>query len=92
MVLSETRGGLGRRGLTLLLVIRGGLRLDECLDVTAVGQNGPAETHPRTFVPGSIEITEAGHPHSTITGSIRALCRLYRQLVRIPELSSLPES
>ena len=35
MVLSETRERHCRRGLTLLLVIRGGLWLDECLDGTA---------------------------------------------------------
>ena len=58
MVLSETHNRLRRCGLTLLLVIRGGLWLGECLDVTArAGQNVPAETHPRTFV-SDLEITE----------------------------------
>lgn len=37
-------------GLTLVLAIRGGLWLAECLDVTAVGQNLADETSPRTFV------------------------------------------
>ena len=37
--------------LTLVLVIREGLRLGECLDATAVGRNGPAETSSRTFAP-----------------------------------------
>ena len=47
MVLFETRVVFDERGLTLLLVIRGGLWLGECLDATAVGRNGPAETSPR---------------------------------------------
>jgi hypothetical protein len=33
-VLSETHTGISRRGLTLFLVIRRGLWLDECLGVT----------------------------------------------------------
>jgi hypothetical protein len=44
--------------MSLVLVIRGSLWLGECLDVTAVGRNGSAETHPRTFVSGSTEILE----------------------------------
>ena len=44
--------------MSLLLVIRGGLWLGECLDVTAVGRNGSAETHPRTFAPDSTEISK----------------------------------
>ena len=47
MVLSETHAH--RRGLTLVLVIRGGLWLGECLGETAGQANGPAETHPRTI-------------------------------------------
>ena len=51
MVLSETHARHNdARGLTLLLVIREGLWLGECLDVTAAGRNVLAETSPRTFV------------------------------------------
>ena len=49
------------RGLSLVLVIRGGLWLGECLDVTAVGLNVLAETHPRTFVPDSMR-SRSGSP------------------------------
>ena len=51
MVLSETHARHGTLvDMTLLLVIRGGLWLGKCLHATAVGRNGSAETHPRTFV------------------------------------------
>jgi hypothetical protein len=47
MVLSETRARW--RGLTLVLVIRGGLRSVECLGETAGQANTLAETSPRTI-------------------------------------------
>ena len=47
MVLSETRARW--RGLTLVLVIRGGLRSVECLGQTAGQANTLAETSPRTI-------------------------------------------
>ena len=47
MVLSETRAR--RRSLSLVLVIRGGLWLGECLGETAGQANGSPETHPRTI-------------------------------------------
>ena len=43
------------------------------------------------FVPDSMEVTEVGHHTSSIVTSIRALCRLHRHFLRIPELSFLPE-
>jgi hypothetical protein len=45
MVLSETRAR--RRGLSLVLVIRGCLWLGECLGGTASQANGSPETSPR---------------------------------------------
>src|SRR5947207_7677189 len=38
-----------------------------------------------------MEITEVGHHTWSIVTSIRALCRLHRHFLRIPELSFLPE-
>ena len=89
MVLFETRSDSHRRGLTLFLVIRGGLWLRECLDVTDVGQNAPAETHPRTFVPNRPRAPKRVSPLDD-RPLARALGRLHRQFLRIPELSFLP--
>ena len=47
MVLSETRAR--RRGLTLVLVIREGLWLGECLGELPARRNVLAETSPRTI-------------------------------------------
>ena len=47
MVLSETRALW--RGMSLVLVIRGGLWLGECLGETAGQANDPPETSPRTI-------------------------------------------
>ena len=47
MVLSETCARW--RSLSLVLVIRGGLWLGECLGETACQANGPPETSPRTI-------------------------------------------
>ena len=66
MVLSETRSGF-TLCLTLLLVIRGGLWLGECLDVTAVGRNVLAETLPRTFVPINLDL-EVGSMKAIVKG------------------------
>ena len=79
-----------RVDLSLLLVIRGGLWLGECLDGTDCRANGSPETLPRTFVSDSSEIIVDGHPLSMIDVRIRALSCLHRQFLRIPELSSLP--
>jgi hypothetical protein len=79
------------RGLTLLLVIRGGLWLDECLDVTVVGRNALAETSPRTFVPDQRRAADASSALSE-SPAIRTLCRLHRQFLRIEQLSFLPQT
>ena len=80
-----------RRGLTLLLVIRGGLWLGECLDVTVVGRNVLAETLPRTIRPGSMSVLEVV-THSRRSPLNRTLCRLlHRQLLRIELFSLLPQ-
>lgn len=86
MVLSETRAR--RRGLSLVLVIRGGLWLGECLGGTASQANGSPETSPRTF--GSDRRRAPGRSPALVIVDVRALCRLHRQLTRIPELSFLP--
>src|ERR1051325_4788441 len=80
-----------RVDMSLVLVIRGGLWLGECLDVTVVGRNVLAETHPRTFVSDSSEIS-SWVTHTRRSSLIRALCRLHRQFLRIPELSLLPQT
>src|SRR5216684_584897 len=48
------------------------------------------ETHPRTFVSDTMDGT-ARASSLDVVHLIRALCRLHRHLVRIPELSFLPE-
>ena len=90
-VLSETHVTFRRRGLTLLLVIGGGLWLGECLDVTVcVGQNVPAETHPLTFVRNAGD-HRSGSPTPGDPRRIRTLGCLHRQLLRIKEFSFLPQ-
>jgi hypothetical protein len=89
MVLSETRAH--RHGLSLVLVIRGGLWLGECLGETAGQANGSPETHPRTIGSDRTLNLDAVRPHSG-SSLVRVLCRLHRQLCWIPELSFLPES
>ena len=91
-VLSETHAVQdGRRGLTLLLVLRRGLRLAECLGGTAVA--GQTFFMRLTYEP---EVSEQWQEHRggvTLTrrSSVsEALCHLRHQLCWIPELSFLP--
>ena len=86
MVLSETRPF--RHGLSLVLVIRGGLWLGECLGGTASQANGSPETSPRTI--GSDRRRPPMRSPALVIFVVRALCRLHRQFFRIPELSFLP--
>jgi len=62
MVLSETHAH--RRSLSLVLVIRGGLWLGECLGETAGQTNGSPETHPRTIDSDRTLNLDAGDPRS----------------------------
>ena len=67
MVLSETRAR--RRGLSLVLVIRGGLSLGECLGELPARRTSLAETSPRfaarTEPSARINVEHrGGRPHS----------------------------
>lgn len=68
MVLSETRAG--GRGLSLVLVIRGGLWLAECLGETASQANALNETSPRP-IGSDRHRTRDGSPHSQPSSSER---------------------
>ena len=74
--------------VTLLLVIRGGLWLGEYLDVTVSRATSISETFPRTVLPDH----RAEEREPALAAATRLLCRLHRQLLRIPELSFLPEA
>lgn len=87
MVLSETRL---EAGLMLFRVLREGLWLRECLDVTAGRANAANETASRTLVPdpGATGENNAPRRHLVVPG----LARLHRQLGWIVVFSCLPES
>ena len=69
MVPSETRHAAG---LTLLRVLRGGLELGECLDLTAGRANGLLETAPLTLVPDPESRSEGTVPAPPPRGSGRS--------------------
>ena len=88
MVLSETQPPW--TGLTLIRVLREGLRLDKCLGVTEAGLMTWDETCSRTLSRIAESVGEGNAP--TARSWIRALARLHRQLRWIVALSCLPET